>query len=670
MSNVSENGDTSLVLEGMYKGVAGKIEEVKTSVTSVSRELKYGSTQQVAAYEALTSALKESVETILSEFRYLSQQSSVIHDVEEQGRSESQAVLLEAVQTRSEMTEKRVGEQISRVGEQITRVVEQVARIGDKIARVEDTFSNRISELEDALIALTDAILGMRPYEGRPNVEEPVERPVEKPVVHEEEPAKQEAQEPVAVQAPEESVQEQPTPEEVASEPIAPAYETAYAPIYAHFDEAQINYDLLAQKIVDALAADERFDINVFAEKLSTAIVDPDYEPLVDRIVASIPIPDVDAIADKIVAAMPAFDDQILAEKVADSIPPVDYDLIAERVTGVLEHEFDVTVSEEGVEKIAKAVSENLHIDDAKVVLDESEADKIAKAVSENLQIDDAKIVLDEGETDKIAKAVSESLQIDDAKIVLDDSETDVIAKGVAEKIDYHEISERVAQLLGEKRYVVAAPVVQPVMQPVVQPVVPAQPKEELAATAAVAKKKTKTDSVVLVPAQEEDPEMFTRLKKSFEAKIIESENDVKENYGALKNAFRTFTKVRSQMSWSNERFTFSRDTLAKIAIRGKTLCLYLALDPDEFPETVYHQKYAGDTKMYEKTPMMLKVKTPVAVKRAVRLIELLMERHGAVQSEVEPIDYVKHYARRSEEELLKAGLIKAAVVEKSDLDF
>ena len=37
---------------------------------------------------------------------------------------------------------------------------------------------------------------------------------------------------------------------------------------------------------------------------------------------------------------------------------------------------------------------------------------------------------------------------------------------------------------------------------------------------------------------------------------------------------------------------------------------------------------------MYEKTPMLVKVKSTVTLKRALRLVELLMEVQGAVKEE------------------------------------
>ena len=137
-----------------------------------------------------------------------------------------------------------------------------------------------------------------------------------------------------------------------------------------------------------------------------------------------------------------------------------------------------------------------------------------------------------------------------------------------------------------------------------------------------------------------------------------------------LKNAFLAYGKVNSQISWTNDRYSYQGETVAKVGVRGRTLCLYLALNPDEYPSSVYHQKFAGDTKMYEKTPMMVKIKSKVALKRALRLVEMLMETLGAVKEDRPPEDFSREFAYRSEEQLLAEGLIKTALVEKTDLDF
>ena len=365
---------------------------------------------------------------------------------------------------------------------------------------------------------------------------------------------------------------------------------------------------------------DENFDYDVLAEKIASVMPEVDYDLLVDKVVAAIPPTDADAVAAAVVATIPQVDENAIADRVAESVPLVDYDLVAERVASVMENEFDVTVDENGIEKIASAV---------------------------------------------------------------------------AAEIDYEKLAARVAELLKEQGAfaVVAAPAEAPAAEepvpeePAAEPEepapaeaalaeepAPAEPEapaeEELAVSAAPAAEPKPAYTPVVVPVPD-DPSLMTRFKRSFKAKIIESTEEIKNYYFDLKNAFLSYARVSSQVSWSNDRFTYAGDTIAKIGVRGKTLCLYVALNPDEFPSSVYHQKFAGDTKMYEKTPMMIKIKSGVAVKRGIRLIEMLMENLGAVREEnFAPVDYADEFAFRSEEQLLAEGLIKTAIVEKSDLDF
>ena len=84
----------SMVMEGMYRGVTGKIDEV---LASVSKELQFTSAQQVSAYEALTGALKEALGTLLAEFRYLSQQSSAIYDYGKKEREAARDAFMYAI---------------------------------------------------------------------------------------------------------------------------------------------------------------------------------------------------------------------------------------------------------------------------------------------------------------------------------------------------------------------------------------------------------------------------------------------------------------------------------------------------------------------------------------------------------------------------------------------
>lgn len=104
-----------------------------------------------------------------------------------------------------------------------------------------------------------------------------------------------------------------------------------------------------------------------------------------------------------------------------------------------------------------------------------------------------------------------------------------------------------------------------------------------------------------IAATEKTDDEMVTRYKKSFVAKMKQSDVKLKVYYSDVKNAFDSYKRINSTISLQGYRFNLGRETIAKITIVGKTLKLYLALDVNdpELKETVYHQKYVGDQKAY-----------------------------------------------------------------------
>ena len=167
---------------------------------------------------------------------------------------------------------------------------------------------------------------------------------------------------------------------------------------------------------------------------------------------------------------------------------------------------------------------------------------------------------------------------------------------------------------------------------------------------------------------------LVIRLKKSFTAKLKQSEEKVKEYYSALKNELVSYKKINSNVSWHGDRFNYGRDTVAKINIVGKTLGLYLALDPndeEEFKTTVYHQKDVSAQKAYEHTPFMVKVKSDAAVKKAIRLIVALAAKLATEKDEnFTETDYVAEYGYATTKQLYDEGHIKATKEKKVDLNF
>ncbi len=149
------------------------------------------------------------------------------------------------------------------------------------------------------------------------------------------------------------------------------------------------------------------------------------------------------------------------------------------------------------------------------------------------------------------------------------------------------------------------------------------------------------------------------RYNRSFIARIIQGTDDVKNFYGRIKTALLSYKKVNSTLSWSSERFNKGRETIARFKIRGKTLCLYLNLNPADFKTSVYHQVDVSGVKSLASTPMMVKIKSPLGVKKAIRLIDILLAERDGVKQAIKERNYVAMYPYESTEELIEDGLIK-----------
>jgi hypothetical protein len=149
------------------------------------------------------------------------------------------------------------------------------------------------------------------------------------------------------------------------------------------------------------------------------------------------------------------------------------------------------------------------------------------------------------------------------------------------------------------------------------------------------------------------------KYNRSFIARIIQGSDDVKQYYGQVKNSLLSYKKVNSNIAWGAERFNKGRETIARFKIRGKTLCLYLALDPNEYKTSVYHHSDVSDNKSMRGTPMMVKIKSPLGVRKAQRLIDEMLLRRGAIKQKVQERDYAAMYPYETIEELIEDGLVK-----------
>ncbi len=148
-------------------------------------------------------------------------------------------------------------------------------------------------------------------------------------------------------------------------------------------------------------------------------------------------------------------------------------------------------------------------------------------------------------------------------------------------------------------------------------------------------------------------------LNRSLTAKLIASADEVKGNFVDVANHILSFEGVNERMSWRNLTFNKGRVTLAKLALRGKTLWLYLALDPEEFINTKYHGENQGSSKRYEKTPYAVKIKSQRGLNYAKCLVNILMERSEILFKNQASVYSVESFPCDTEENLISRGLIR-----------
>lgn len=381
------------------------------------------------------------------------------------------------------------------------------------------------------------------------------------------------------------------------------------------------------------------------AEKLRPALdlntgVETDYDEMASRISEKITVENFneDAIADKAAAALsgylPEIDADDIADKVASQVlsgiptPEIDSATLCNDISDRLiqsqeNHDYDIVIDEDGLGKITEQVSREVNRN-ADLRFDETERrfNEVDKQISELKAMLVAGAVL-RGAQDSLAEESDSSYVVEESDLVT-----------VSEVLEDDGLG-------AENNY--------------------SSEEETVAGEAEESESDSEDDSGDL--ANENGGVDFANMMKynrSFIARIIQSTDDQKSYYGRVKTALLSYAKVNSNLSWSSERFNKGRDTIARFKIRGKTLCLYLALDPHDYPYSVYFQTDVSNNKSLHGTPMMVKIKSPLGAKKAIRLVdEMLAKLNGVKRNKVLERDYAAMYPYETIEELIEDGLVK-----------
>ena len=150
------------------------------------------------------------------------------------------------------------------------------------------------------------------------------------------------------------------------------------------------------------------------------------------------------------------------------------------------------------------------------------------------------------------------------------------------------------------------------------------------------------------------------RVYRSFAARLCEMEDEGKENLAAIANHILRYPKVSMRISRDFMTFRHKKRTIARIAIRGKSLYVYLPLAPEEAEER-FRLRPVEDVGRLEGVSSLLLVRSPRSLRYAMELTERICTAYRIGEPLPEgkhPTFNISDYPRRSLREMIEMGLI------------
>ena len=630
-------------IDALYSWLSYDIQKMKAELV---KEMKYSSVQLGSLYQEIKNDKDKSSQAISQEIRYSYKQNQTIYD----GLAK---MLTEEVGARLNAMDDKVLS-LAKTQETIKQVV---AEVMDKLDAVQDGVSAQVKEHVDEVLPKMEEAVGEIKYSfvQQQAIYDGLTTLIQSEVVARLDDASaklamlEEIE--VALNALQERLAE-----------VATLYEES--DLKTAMEECVSEHSRQVMEAVNAIPVAENVDYNRIVDEVGDKVLDllgeiilpEEKEP--EELIAKV---DYDKIA------------YGTAEKVIESLPypeKVDYRRIdeaftkaAEKVQAQLNEQTLMLAVQSAVEKafsawdmdaFAQAVADKLQIPEPKVP--EIDYDLLAEKVAQKIQMPKAT----ETDYERIASIVEQKLNEKEDKqptyeFVVDDEGVQAIAKGVASElctlcVNCAETTQEETVETVEEPAEVAVEELAVAEEPVVEEVVVEEPQ--------------------LVDVSNS---LVERLNRSFTAKMKQSADKIKKYYSDVKNALTSFERINSNVSWNGDRFNFGRNTIAKMLIRGKTLCLLLALDPDaeDLPVNTYHQKNVGDQKAHEDTPFMVKITSDLASRKAVRLVNILAEKLEAKkEKDFVAVDYVQEYTFETDEQLISDGYIKKSLEKKVDFNF
>lgn len=205
----------------------------------------------------------------------------------------------------------------------------------------------------------------------------------------------------------------------------------------------------------------------------------------------------------------------------------------------------------------------------------------------------------------------------------------------------------------------------EPIQEPTAEPA-PLQTTADKPVIASTPIVETEKQGVLVIG----DEEVLVRYNRSFVSKLMQSSDELKGYYADLVNHALSYKKVKNRISWPSSTIKHQSGRVAILTIKGKTLYVYLAMDPELAKQTIKGTiKDVSDKKRYQTVPTLFKVKSPLSLRKAKVLLDALMATRNAQMGKPSTAINPQDYPYETTEDLIKNGLIKVRAVDGSEIE-
>ncbi len=144
--------------------------------------------------------------------------------------------------------------------------------------------------------------------------------------------------------------------------------------------------------------------------------------------------------------------------------------------------------------------------------------------------------------------------------------------------------------------------------------------------------KKTKEPKIVIGDLEDNGADKAVASNAHFCEKMLCADDKTKGYYDQINNCLKSYKKIMVNVSAKGVAYSYAKQVVARLALHGKTVKLFLALDTDKYDAKIYGQKDVSDVKAYADVPFSIKVNTEMGLDNAKKLIADLAKNKGIEQ--------------------------------------